>query len=46
MRWQGGEGDGGWGAAALLQQGGGCGSGSGQLGKGMIINETSNSLCV
>ncbi len=33
-------------AAALLQRGIGCGSGSGQLGGGMIINETRNNLWV
>ncbi len=32
--------------AALLQRGVGCGSGSGQLGSGIIINKTRNNLWV
>ncbi len=33
-------------AAALLQRGVSCGSGSGQLGGGIIINKTRNSIWV
>jgi hypothetical protein len=33
-------------AAALLQHGIGCGGGSGQLGGGIIINKTRNSIWV
>jgi hypothetical protein len=33
-------------AAALLQRGVGCGGGSGQLGGGIIINKTRNSIWV